>query len=143
MRRMMLSIMDWVVASDVRKRRAVLSQALRSSYIKYVYMIYKKNHVHVSIMKNKIKACFIVSLTFLYMPLSTFLQLFSKSQNVLSWNLNLTKDSCGSRGFSYRKTRNRELPRSPLFLYLHRSTHYVHQIVDCYSKLTPSCYAFK
>ncbi|PPD70745.1 hypothetical protein GOBAR_DD32371 [Gossypium barbadense] len=33
-------------------------------------------------------------------------QLFSKSQKVLSWNPILTKDSCGSGGSCYRKTRN-------------------------------------
>ncbi|KAJ9129089.1 hypothetical protein P3X46_034141 [Hevea brasiliensis] len=44
-------------------------------------------------------------------------QLFSKSQKVLSWNPILTKDSCGSGGSSYRKTRNGELPPPfrPLF----------------------------
>ncbi|CAA7056254.1 unnamed protein product [Microthlaspi erraticum] len=40
-------------------------------------------------------------------------QLFSKSQKAMSWNGIPTKDSCGSRGSSYRRTRNGEL--SPLF----------------------------
>jgi len=40
-------------------------------------------------------------------------QLFSKSQKVMSWNPIPTKDSCGSRGSSYRRTRNGEL--SPPF----------------------------
>ncbi|KAK8504414.1 hypothetical protein V6N12_030511 [Hibiscus sabdariffa] len=39
-------------------------------------------------------------------------QLFSKSQKVLSWNPILTKDSCGSGGSSYRRTRNGELSPS-------------------------------
>ncbi|KAF1888201.1 hypothetical protein Lal_00030082, partial [Lupinus albus] len=41
-------------------------------------------------------------------------KLFSKSQKFLSWNPILTKDSCGSRGSTYRRTRNGELP--PFFL---------------------------
>ena len=38
---------------------------------------------------------------------------FASSQKVLSWNPILTKDSCGSGGSSYRRTKNGEL--SPLF----------------------------
>jgi hypothetical protein len=41
-------------------------------------------------------------------------QLFSKSQRMLSWNPILTKDSCGSKGSSYKRTRNDSTPPPPL-----------------------------
>ena len=41
---------------------------------------------------------------------------------MLSWNPILTKDSCGSGGSSYRRTRNGKPPPFP-FLYVRNSAH--------------------